>query len=80
MNKFRNNATYQAILSLVTDTAMPFVAFGRLADLHLTAPVFTDLPASGDAITVPNAWEATYIDNVRSTTVYGTLYLTQPTR
>lgn len=80
MNTFRNNATYQAILSLITDQARPFMAFGRLADLHITAPVFSDLPESGDAITVPNAWEATYVDNVRSVTVYGTLYLTQPTR
>lgn len=80
INKFRNNATYQAILSLITDQVTPFMAFGRLADLHITAPVFSELPESGDAITVPNAWEATYVDNVRSVTVYGTLYLTQPTR
>lgn len=80
INKFRNNATYQAVLSVVTEQVLPFVNFGRLADFHMTAPVFNDLPASGDTITVPNAWEATYIDNVRAVTVYGTLYLTQPTR
>lgn len=81
INKFRNNATYQACLSIVTEQVLPFVTFGRLADFHMTAPVFSELPAgAGDTITVPNAWEATYIDNVRAVSVYGTLYLTQPTR
>ena len=80
MNTFRNNSTYQAILLILTDQVNPFLAFGRLDGFKITAPNFEDLPASGDQITVPNAWEATYIDNVREVTVYGTLYLTQPTR
>ena len=80
MNTFRNNQTYQAILLILTDQVRPFLQFGRLDGFRLTAPTFENLPASGDQITVPNAWEATYIDNVREVTVYGTLYLTQPTR
>ena len=80
MNKFRNNATYQAILLLLTNQVKGFIDMGRLDNFKLTAPVFEDLPKSGDTITVPNAWQADYIDNVRSVTVYGTLYLTQPTR
>jgi hypothetical protein len=80
MNTFRNNQTYQACLLILSDMVNPFLQFGRLAGFQITAPVFEDLPASGDQITVPNAWEATYIDNVREVTVYGTLYLTQPTR
>ena len=80
MNTFRNNQTYQAILLILTDQVRPFVQFGRLDGFRLTAPTFDQLPPSGDQITVPNAWEATYIDNVREVTVYGTLYLTQPTR
>lgn len=80
LNKFRNNETYQAILLIVTNQARPFVDFGRLANFQITAPIYRDLPASGDQITVPNAWQADYIDNVRQTTVYGTLYITQPTR
>jgi hypothetical protein len=31
--------------------------------------------ASGGVITVPNAWSATYADNVRQVTIYGTLYI-----
>lgn len=80
MNTFRNNQTYQAILLILTDQVRPFLEFGRLDGFAITAPTFDNLPKSGDQITVPNAWEATYIDNVREVTVYGTLYLTQPTR
>lgn len=80
MNTFRNNGTYQAILLILTDQVSPFLQFGRLDGFRITAPPFSQLPTSGDQITVPNAWEATYIDNVREVTVYGTLYLTQPTR
>ena len=80
MNTFRNNETYQAILLILTNQVRPFLEFGRLDGFSITAPTFDKLPASGDQITVPNAWEATYIDNVRQVTVYGTLYLTQPTR
>ena len=80
MNKYRNNATYQAILSILSDVVMKFVNLGRLDGFTITAPIFADLPASGDSFTVPNAWNATYIDTVREVTVYGTLYLTQPTR
>ena len=80
INTFRNNQTYQAIICILTDQVKPFLQFGRLDRFTITAPTFDNLPASGDQITVPNAWEATYIDNVREVTVYGTLYLTQPTR
>lgn len=80
INRFRNNATYQGILLILTDVVSDFLKFGRLDAFQITAPVFADLPASGDQITVPNAWQATYIDNAREVTVYGTLYMTMPTR
>ena len=80
MNVFRNNQTYQAILLILQDVVRGFVNMGRLADFAITAPNFRDLPKSGDTITVPDAWQATYIDDVREVAVYGTLYLTMPTR
>lgn len=79
-NKFRNNNQYQAILLILSDVVKDFLNFGRLADFKITAPVFSDLAKSADAIVVPNAWEATYIDKLRSVTVYGTLYVTQPSK
>jgi len=80
MNTFRNNQTYQACLLILSDTVRPFLAFGRLDNFQITAPVFADLPESGDQIIVPNAWQADYIDGVRAVTIYGTLYMDQPTR
>ena len=80
MNVFRGNPTYQGILGILADEVNPFLEMGRLADFENTAPEFRDLPASGDTITVPDAWHATYIDNVREVDVYGTLYVTNPTR
>jgi hypothetical protein len=79
-NKFRNNAEYQATLCILSDVVKGFLDFGRLNAFKITAPVFANLPKSADALTVPNAWEATYIDKIRSVTVYGTLYVTQPTK
>lgn len=80
INKFRNNETYQAILLILSDQVSQFVAMGRLDGFKITAPVFADLPKSGDTITIPEAWQADYIDNTRAVTVYGTLYIVQPTR
>lgn len=80
MNSFRNNSTYQGILLILTDIVSGFLKMGRLDNFVLTAPNFADLPKSGDTITVPNAWSARFIDSVRAVTVFGTLYITQPTR
>lgn len=79
-NKFRNNEQYQAVLLILSDVVRPFLAFGRLADFQITAPVFSDLAVSADSFIVPNAWQADFIDKLRSVTVYGTLYVTQPSK
>ena len=79
-NKFRNNEQYQAILLILSDVVRPFLAFGRLANFQITAPVFADLPTSADSFSVPNAWQADFIDKIRFVTVYGTLYVTQPSK
>lgn len=79
-NKFRSNEQYQAILLILSDAVKGFVSLGRLADFKITAPVFSDLAKSADSIVVPNAWEAAYIDKLRSVTVYGTLYVSQPSK
>jgi len=75
MNQFRNNNTYQGILLIMSDTVGRFTTSGsgRLANFKVTAPPFSSLPAAGSTITVPNAWSALYLDNVRSVLVYGQL-------
>ena len=80
MNAFRNNATYQGILLILQDTVKGFIDMGRLANFVVTAPIFEDLPKSGDEIVVPNAWQTTYVDQVRAVTVYGTLYIVKPSK
>ena len=79
-NKFRNNEQYQAILLILSNVVKPFLEFGRLANFAITAPTFANLAPSADSIVVPNAWEATFIDKIRTVTVYGTLYITQPSK
>lgn len=80
MNVYRNNATYQKALLILSDIVQDFVDLGRLDGFTITAPIFADLADSGDSFIVPNAWEATYIDTTREVTIYGTLYMTEPTR
>jgi prepilin-type N-terminal cleavage/methylation domain-containing protein len=78
--KFRNNSTYQAILTILRSVVNGFLQFGRLANFVVSAPPFSDLPKTGDTIVINNAWKADYIDQVRSVTVYGTLYIQQPSK
>ena len=77
MNAFKNRATYNLILTILSVQLNRFadiVGTGRLTDLLITAPVFSKLPpAAGDTIVIPNAWRATYVDNVREVQVQGTL-------
>jgi hypothetical protein len=79
-NTFRNNDTYAGIKLILANVVGQFISTGRLENFRITAPEFRNLPASGDTITVPNAWRATYVDDVREVTVYGTLYITKATR
>ena len=75
-NIFKSSATYDVILSILIKTVSRFVTSGRLVGFALTAPAYADLPpAANDEIIVPNAWHATYQDDLRSVKVYGTLYI-----
>ena len=77
-NIFRSPSSYNNILAMTTTTVSRFASngSGRLTAFALTAPAYEDLPASAnDEIVVPNAWEATYQDDLRTVKVYGTLYI-----
>ena len=75
-NVFKSSATYDVILSILIKTVSRFVTSGRLIGFALTAPAYADLPpAANDEIVVPNAWHATYQDDLRTVKVYGTLYI-----
>jgi hypothetical protein len=75
LNKYRNNDTYQSILLILQEQLNRFTTLGRFIETKITAPVFSALTVSGDTITIPNAWQANYVDNLREATVYGTLYI-----
>lgn len=75
-NIFKSATTYDVILSILIKTVNRFVTSGRLVNFVLTAPAYADLPpAAGDEIIVPNAWQASYQDDIRTVKVYGTLYI-----
>ena len=75
-NIVKSATTYDVILSILTTTVFRFVNSGRLTGFTLTAPAYADLPpAARDEIVVPNAWYATYQDDIRTVKVYGTLYI-----
>ena len=77
-NVYKSATTYDVILAILSNTVGMFTktGSGRLITFSLTAPAYADLPpADRDAIIVPNAWSATFQDDVRTVEVYGTLYI-----
>lgn len=75
-NVYKSAATYDVLLAIMSTTVSKFVNSGRLKGFSVTAPAYADLPVSaGDEIVVPNAWSATYQDDLRKVQVYGTLYV-----
>lgn len=75
-NRLRNAATYGTILGILRRYIGYFGPQGsqRLVDIRITAPSFENLPpAKGDEIIVPDAWSATYTDQVHTVKVFGTL-------
>lgn len=79
INAFKNRKTYSQILAQLSAQLERFgdtAGTGRLKNILITAPVFSKLPvAAGDTIVIPNAWSATYVDNVRQVQVQGTLVI-----
>jgi hypothetical protein len=79
MNTFRDANSYSVILEILLETVSKFgtdEGSGRLVDITITAPAFSDLPKSAqDEIIIPNAWTARYVDQLRSVRVFGELVI-----
>ena len=78
INFLKNEDNYRRIVAVLASYVGKFGPNGsqRLASLNITAPAFGELPeAAGDQIIVPNAWSATYVDQVREVQITGTLYI-----
>lgn len=77
-NFLKNALNYSRIISVMASQISLFgeSGSGRLENIYITAPAFAELPeSSADEIVVPNAWNATYVSNVRKVTITGTLYI-----
>ena len=75
-NFLKNATNYGRIIGVMNGILSLFADSGRLENIITKAPAFVNLPeSSGDEIVVPDAWEATYISNVRKVTITGTLYI-----
>ena len=77
-NFLKNAANYATIVTTMSSYLSIFGSngSGRLEGLNISAPEFSALPtASDDEITIPNAWSATYVDQVREVQITGTLYI-----
>ncbi len=76
-NRYKNNETYQGILLIVQVNGQPFNDLGVLSGFKITAPSFINLPATdGNKFIIPNAWQATFNQNIKKVTVTGTLFIT----
>ena len=77
-NYLKNAVNYSQILGVLSNYLSKFGinGSGRLKNLAITAPGFGNLPeSSGDEIIIPNAWSASYVDQVRKVQITGTLYI-----
>ena len=77
-NNFLKNAnSYSRILSVMSSYLTKFGASGsgRLENMQITAPAFGSIDSKADQIIIPDAWSATYVDQVREVQITGTLYI-----
>lgn len=77
-NFLKNQDNYNRLVGVMMSYLGKFGNAGsqRLKGLTSTAPSFTDLPkADKDVIVIPDAWKATYVDQVRKVQITGTLYI-----
>lgn len=76
-NFLKNAANYTRILNTMAEYLSKFGSSGsgRLENLAITAPAFGSITSDADEIVIPDAWSATYVDQVRTVSITGTLYI-----
>lgn len=78
VNFLRNADNYSRIITVMSSYLALFgpSGSGRLENLDISAPAFGDLPISkADQIIIPDAWSASYVDQVREVQITGVLYI-----
>lgn len=76
-NFLKNASNYSRIVGVMIAWVQKFgdSGSGRLIDIQNTAPAFGSIDSAADEIIIPNAWSATYVDQVREVQITGTLYI-----
>lgn len=76
-NFLKNAANYTRILNIMSEQLTKFGSSGsgRLKNLEITAPAFGSIDSKADVIIIPEAWSASYVDQVREVQITGTLYI-----
>ena len=70
----KNPRTYNELLDAVMINISGQVRNERITEFKMTPPSFDELPkTNGHTISIPNAWEGVYVDNVRKVKISGTL-------
>lgn len=76
-NFLKNASNYARIIATMVAWIQKFGdnGSGRLSEISITAPAFSSVSSAADEIIIPNAWKATYVDQVREVQITGTLYI-----
>ena len=77
-NVLKNGNTYASIINTMVNNLSLFGESGsqRLKNINVTAPAYNALPeAKGDEYIIPDAWNASYVDQVRNVKISGSLYI-----
>lgn len=76
-NFLKNATNYSTIVGIMIAWIQKFgtAGSGRLENIQSTVPPFGSIASAGDEIIIPDAWSATYVDQVRTVTITGMLYI-----
>lgn len=67
----KNESTYKRIQEMLLANLQKFAQIGRLTDIKLNMPAYTELPESKTDIVVTQGWQATYVYDLEKVTVTG---------
>ena len=74
----KNVRTYNALLDSVKANLVGMVKTGVITNFEMNPPSFDNLPiTNGQAISIPNAWEADFVQTVHYVKISGTLTVAQ---
>lgn len=75
MNVYKTAQTYNKCISAMSGNMAPFIALGRIYNYKETAPSWAEAQRLSDreTITIPHAWEAWFVDDVRKVKIQGSL-------